>query len=82
MPIYITPFSLLVLTASIPLGIFVGIFAVKQTGLIAHGITTKQLKSIMITKGYQQQSSFKVKLCNIFDFLMKRKPDSLVDIRL
>jgi hypothetical protein len=83
MPTYINPLSLVVLAGSIPLGVFVTIFAFKQTGLISQGITTKQQKSIMLTGGYQnQQISCKDKLFNIYAFLTRSKPDSLINIRL
>jgi hypothetical protein len=85
MPFYISPLSFVILAAVIPLGIFVGVFAFKQTGLVANGVTTKQYKSIMHDKvnGYKgREYSFKEKLYNIYEFLRKPKPESSINIRL
>jgi hypothetical protein len=85
MPVYITILSFLVLFAVVPLGLFVGVFSVKQTGLVLNGVTTKQYVSIMKEGSSvyrEKQFSCLEKISNLYQFLKKKRADSLVNIRI
>ena len=90
-PDYYNPFSILILTGSIPLTTFVSIFNFKQLGLISKGLNTKQYESIIkesvnnknvLAKEYiiKRNLSLCSKIKNIAVFISKNQMDSLVTI--
>lgn len=90
-PSYLNPFSLVILSGGIPLGIFVTIFASKQMSFVFMGLTTKQYESInreMISdleKGDYRYSlrnkiPLKEKIINLVKFLKKRITKSIINI--
>ncbi len=86
----LNPFSLLVLSGSIPLGLFVGSFAKRQIKLVIRGLTTKQYESIskeIVLDGNKKLAdqfelnkklSFKEMMMNIYKFLTKKQCDSII----
>ena len=91
-PLYINPFSVFSLIASINLGMFVGSNFVIQLGHISNGLTTKQAHSIryeifkreedkgnQLDKEYTRNKTFSERIRNIIHFLKKPKPPSLID---
>ncbi len=91
LPIYVNPFSIIVLCGSVPLGIFVGVFFIKQLKLVTRGLTTKQLESItreMIENVNKRnmnskfivnnEISLKDKLRNLINFLCHHHANSLI----
>lgn len=89
-PEYFNPMSSVVLTGSLPLGIFVGAFAKKQLKLVSRKLTTKQFDSIskelimdnnpiMRQKfNLRGQLSLSEKIANIYQFLKKEQSPSLI----
>jgi hypothetical protein len=78
-PIFINPFSIPMLCGVIPLGIFVGLFFVKQTKLVSRGITAKQQVSIVRSgNNFKTISSKSEGFNNIIKFLLKQQPESLI----
>ncbi len=79
-PIHVNPFSIPLLCGVIPLGIFVGLFFVKQTKLVSRGLTTKQQVSIDRNgNNYNTNLTKGEGLENIIKFLLKPIPDSLIN---
>ena len=89
-PIYLNPLSFIVISGTIPLGLFVGSFAAKQSNLISQGLTAKQYECISrevmtdkdkrLTSSYRLKQNLKcyVKLKNIIKFLFKKTEGSLI----
>lgn len=91
----INPISIAILCASIPLGVFVGVFFVKQLNLVSRSLTYKQLNTILKesrtikSKGNENfnliqskargRITLKEKVNNILNFLKKERPTSLFD---
>lgn len=94
--LYLNPFALIVLCGSVPLGIFVGIFAFRQIKLVSRGLTSKQynsiskeiildkkkskLKSENFRYGFNKELNFREKIHNIYMFLIKKKSLSLISM--
>ena len=84
---FVNPFSLIVIIGAIPLMIFVGTFAYKQTGLVARRLTIKQYESITremfsgkkVEEGYRikRKMPLREKMSNIWIFIKKSTPTSL-----
>lgn len=92
-PSYVNPISLITIAGTVPLGIFVGSFAVRQTALIARGLTTKQYESItrqIVINSHNENRNmlshfslnnnltFLEKLHNIWRFIRKSTTPSLI----
>jgi hypothetical protein len=88
-PDYLNPFSFIILCASIPLGIFVGVFCHKQLSLVSRGLTTKQYESIHKEVIFQNEKfdpkfnlnrplGFFTRLKNIFKFFCNKNSESLI----
>lgn len=91
----VNPISIAVLCAAIPLGVFVGVFFVKQLNLVSRSLTYKQLNTILKesrtikSKGNENfnliqskargKTTLKEKINNILNFLKKDRPISLFD---
>jgi hypothetical protein len=91
----VNPISIAVLCAAIPLGVFVGVFFVKQLNLVSRSLTYKQLHTILKesksikAKGKENfdvlqskargKLSLTEKMNNILNFLKKERPASLFD---
>ena len=88
-PGYLNPFSLIILCATIPLGVFVTLFALKQLRLVFMGLTTKQYDAISkeaimelerIDNRYKinKNMSIREKISNLINFLKRGYSDSLI----
>ena len=89
-PIYLNPLSFVVFSGVIPLGLFVGSFAVKQSRFISQGLTAKQYecisREIMIDEEKRINSDYKLnynlnfsqKVINIYKFLLRKADRSLI----
>lgn len=89
-PIYLNPLSFVVFSAVIPLGLFVGSFAVKQSRFISQGLNSKQYecisREVMMDKEKRISSAYKLnynlkfseKANNIYKFLVRKADRSLI----
>jgi hypothetical protein len=87
-PLYLNPFSIAILPITVSFTIFAGTNSIQQTILRCKGLNTKQFNSITTEvmkseyiKPYKN-IPFKQKIKNLYQFLIKPVPESLIQTDL